>query len=130
MDWAQAMRYLGITILSITGVFALLIFSMRTRIKIAIEVTKEASRALYSMASLVLFPAIPFLAAMGYFAFWYAQCSASYIRSDATANEITASCTGWLWLCLSIPSPISKQQTPHRRSELGLTTQPLRPTMR
>ncbi len=69
----QAMYIAGYTVLGITVAFLLIVVSMRDRIRIAVEVVKEASRALSAMPALVLWPALPLVLTLGYCAFWSAS---------------------------------------------------------
>ena len=51
------MQYTAYALLGITAVLALIIIALRKRIAIAVQVVKEASRAMSAMRSIVLFPA-------------------------------------------------------------------------
>jgi hypothetical protein len=61
------MQYSAYALLALTALFALVIFALRQRIRIAIQVIKEASRALSAIRSLVFFPLLP-IACFGLFA--------------------------------------------------------------
>lgn len=67
---AKALKIAGGIVLGITALFFLVVFALRQRIRIAIEVVREASRAISDVKSIVFFPIIPFFVAIGYFAFW------------------------------------------------------------
>ena len=64
---ATAMRGVGIAVAVLTAVFLLVVLALRKRIYIAVEVVKEASRAVLDMWELVLFPLFPFVVGCGYF---------------------------------------------------------------
>ena len=55
----QLMRYTAYALLALTGVFALVVLALRRRITLAVQVVKEASRALSAMRSMLLFPLLP-----------------------------------------------------------------------
>lgn len=67
-----------------SALFLLIVISLRSRIQIAIEVVKEASRALTQMSSMLVFPIIPLALALGYFVFWI--IIALYLYSIATTS--------------------------------------------
>jgi len=83
-DRARAMRGLGITMVVITFIFLCIMLFLRDRIRIAVEVVKEASRAVMDMPSLIFFPIFPLLVAMGYFAFFIA--TVIYVASVWVTN--------------------------------------------
>ena len=66
-DRARAMRGVGIGIAVVTVLFLLIVLALRKRIYIAVEVMKEASRAVLDLSWLVLFPLFPFAVGCGYF---------------------------------------------------------------
>jgi choline transporter-like protein 2/4/5 len=49
-----------------TAIFLLVIIALRSRIKIAVEVVKEASRAINDVKSIVFFPILPIFLAIAY----------------------------------------------------------------
>jgi len=53
------LRYAGYGFLTLIGLFALICFALRTQIDIAIEVTREAAKALLDMPFMIIFPIIP-----------------------------------------------------------------------
>ena len=66
----QAMTAMGYVFAIATGLFFCAVLFMRDRIAIAIQVTKEASKALLDMPSLLLFPLLPLLWVICYFIWW------------------------------------------------------------
>jgi hypothetical protein len=64
------MRGVGWFVVVATAIFVIIVFALRKRIEIAIEVMKEASHALGDMPLLVFFPLVPFFIGLGYIAFW------------------------------------------------------------
>lgn len=62
--------YGAIFMWTVTGIFALVMLFLRTQVLIAIEVIKEASRALHDMKLLIFTPIIPLVCAIAYFALW------------------------------------------------------------
>lgn len=74
----------GIITAGSTALFLLVVCALWTRIKIAIEVAKEAGRAIDDMKCIVCFPIIPFFIGGGYVVFWIAL--AMYIFS--VSNKI------------------------------------------
>jgi len=69
-DRVSAIRAFGIIIVVFTTLFVLFLFCIRNRIKIAIAVVGEASRALTDLWTIVLFPVIPFVFAVAYMVFF------------------------------------------------------------
>lgn len=67
---SDAMYGTGITLAVLTLIFLLVLIAMRERIRIAIEVVKEASRCVHDIWSLIVFPIIPMVFGLGYFVFW------------------------------------------------------------
>lgn len=65
---------LGAVIAALTGIFLLICIAMRKRIMIAIEVVKESAHAVQDMKSIIFFPLVPALFAVGYFAFFVVVC--------------------------------------------------------
>lgn len=71
-DRSRAMRAIGIAVAVATAIFVLVIFFLRERIYIAIEVIKEASSAILDMPWMVFFPVWPLLVGLGYIVFFIA----------------------------------------------------------
>jgi hypothetical protein len=67
---SDAMYGTGITLAVLTLIFVLVIIAMRQRIRIAIEVVKEAARCVHDIWALIVFPVIPMILGLGYFVFW------------------------------------------------------------
>src|SRR5687768_3079628 len=61
------MTWTGIVILVATAIFLMILCFLRKQLQIALEIVKEASKAISDMKSLVVFPIFPALAALGYF---------------------------------------------------------------
>lgn len=66
----------------------LVIIFLRKRIKIAIALIKEASKAVGSMLTCLIFPVLPYFLMVAFFAFWVAV--ALYIASSGKATFIVA----------------------------------------
>ena len=64
------MRYTAYVILGLTAVFILVLLAIRKRIKIAIQVIKEASRALSAVRSMILLPLLPLVLFVGFAVGW------------------------------------------------------------
>eukprot|EP00479_Gromia_sphaerica_P010264 TRINITY_DN4663_c0_g1_i1.p1 TRINITY_DN4663_c0_g1~~TRINITY_DN4663_c0_g1_i1.p1 ORF type:complete len:234 (+),score=36.65 TRINITY_DN4663_c0_g1_i1:171-872(+) len=60
----------GSVSLFLTVLFTILICGLRSQIAIAIEVVKEASKAVLDMPTLLIFPFYPFVFVIGFFGFW------------------------------------------------------------
>lgn len=69
-DMAYYLEIGAYVIWGLMAIYLLVMFSLRTQIKIAVEVTKQAGAAVVDMPFLTLFPALPALIAIGYFFFW------------------------------------------------------------
>lgn len=67
---ASAMKGLGITCVVLTFLYFCIMVWMRNRINVAVEVTKEASKALQDMPAMLLFPIVPFFFCVAYFIWW------------------------------------------------------------
>lgn len=89
-DRAKVLKAFGAIAIVFTVLFSLVVFSLRKRIQIAVEVVKEASQALGDMKSMILFPLIPLVVALAYVAAWIVV--ALYIYSVAsTVTKTTPS---------------------------------------
>ena len=64
---SEAMRGIGIAIAVLTVLFLLIVIGLRKRIYVAVEVMKEASRAVLDLFWIIFFPLLPFLVGCGYF---------------------------------------------------------------
>eukprot|EP00457_Paulinella_chromatophora_P002520 gb/GEZN01002525.1/.p1 GENE.gb/GEZN01002525.1/~~gb/GEZN01002525.1/.p1 ORF type:complete len:681 (-),score=119.68 gb/GEZN01002525.1/:357-2399(-) len=64
----KVLTYSGYAAYVLVALFLLLVFFLRIQIKVAVELVKEASRAISDMKSVVLFPVFPFVFCVGYFA--------------------------------------------------------------
>jgi choline transporter-like protein 2/4/5 len=60
----------GITLGIVTAIFLCVIIALRERIRIAIEVVKEANRCVHDIWALIVFPLLPMLLGLGYIVFW------------------------------------------------------------
>jgi hypothetical protein len=67
---SNAQYGLGITLAVLTLIFVLVIIALRDRIRIAIEVVKEANRCVHDIWALIIFPLLPMLVGLGYIVFW------------------------------------------------------------
>jgi len=66
----KILNVLGHMAYAFTAIYFLIVVGLYFQIKIACEVIKEAARAIGDMKSLMFFPIIPLLLALGYCAFW------------------------------------------------------------
>jgi len=64
------MYYSGIIIAVIDGMFALAVCFMWHRIRLAIALAKETTRALHDVLTMFLYPIVPFIFFLLYFAYW------------------------------------------------------------
>jgi len=86
VDSETPMKAMAFTIWAGTFVFVCVIFFIRDRIEIAVELTKEGSRAIDDMSGLVIFPVFPFLLMLAYAVFWIAQALYMFSVSDFKDN--------------------------------------------
>jgi Plasma-membrane choline transporter len=93
-DRAKAMDYLGYAVGICTFLFVIIVICLRERINIAIEVVREAAKAIQDMRTLVLFPIGPFLVGLAYFVFFIATAlhifSVGEFKDVTTPTEITS----------------------------------------
>ena len=86
------MRYTAYVVLSLTAVFVLVLLAIRKRIRLAIQVIKEASRALSAVRSLVLLPLLPLVLFVGFAAGWAVMALYMYsvggYAEVATPNQV------------------------------------------
>ena len=68
----HVMRYFAYALFGVTALFALIIIALRKRIVLAVQVVKEASRAMSAMKAMLLFPLIPIAAFVMFAAGWLA----------------------------------------------------------
>jgi hypothetical protein len=73
-DQAYYMQVLGYVFMALTVVYLLIVFALRSRIQLALEVVKEATRALSAMPLLPFFPLVSMLISTLYLAFWMVVC--------------------------------------------------------
>jgi len=66
----KVLNYSGHIIYALTAIYLLTVVALYFQIRIAVEVIKEAARAINDMKSLILFPILPLLMALGYCGFW------------------------------------------------------------
>lgn len=67
---SKAMYGIGYSIAIVTLIFVLVVIAMRKRIRIAIEVIKEANRCVHDIWALIVYPLIPMFCGVGYIVFW------------------------------------------------------------
>jgi hypothetical protein len=82
-DRAHNLEYMAYVAIATGALFLLVMIVLRKRINVAVEVVKEASRALSDMRSMVFFPVFPFVFAVLFFLFWI--YGAMYIFSVTVA---------------------------------------------
>jgi len=88
-------QILGWLVVGCTFIVTLLVFYLRNRIKLALEVTGTAAMALTQMKTLILFPVIPFLCIVAYAVYWvitalYLFSVKTYETKPMSANYIAA----------------------------------------
>ena len=81
------MRYTAYIIFGLTALFILILLAIRKRIRIAIQVIKEASRALSAVRSLILLPLLPLALFVAFAAGWAVM--ALYMYSVGTYADVT-----------------------------------------
>lgn len=64
------LRNFGYAFMVLIGLFALIVFALRIQIDIAIEVTREAAKALLDMPFMIVFPVVPALILGAYVVAW------------------------------------------------------------
>lgn len=69
-DRALAAQITGWIVVGLTIIFILVVFFLRKRIALALEVTGAAASAINQMKSMVLFPIIPFFMVVAYMVYW------------------------------------------------------------
>lgn len=84
---AYAMSFILIVAMVI---FICIIIFLRNRIRIAVQVVKEASAAISDIKSLVVFPTLPLVIGIGYFAFWIWGALLIFSVQVETTVEIAA----------------------------------------
>jgi len=89
-DQAQAAKIIAYIIFVLTIIFALIILFLRKRIAIAVEVVKEASRAISDLKSAILFPIFPLILGLAYFVFWTWGCLTIFSVRTSTKVEIAS----------------------------------------
>jgi len=67
---AAFLEYGSYTVWTLTGIFLLVMFALRTQIRIGIEVVKEAARALMDIKLIIFLPVVPLVVMMAYSAVW------------------------------------------------------------
>ncbi|CEO98960.1 Choline transporter-like protein [Plasmodiophora brassicae] len=67
---AQVLQYISYAVFAVTLLYLIVIIALRKRIKIAVEVVKEASKAVGDMPMMISVPFTPFVFSLGYIAFW------------------------------------------------------------
>eukprot|EP00128_Syssomonas_multiformis_P015006 Colp12_sorted_trinity150504_noHs@3227 len=86
LDTANYQEATVLAIAIILAVFTLIVFlivvAMRKRISIAIQVVKEAGKAIQAIMTLLVFPIFPFIFIVGLFAYWVAV--AVYLATAST----------------------------------------------
>lgn len=90
----QTAAYVGGGVLiAVTVIFLLIVLALFSRIRIAIEVVKEAARCILDMPLLVFFPLVPMIQFSLYVAFWIAGAvwlySVSVLSEKATPSSVT-----------------------------------------
>lgn len=83
----QTWLFLGIISAVVLGICILLLLFVARRLCVAIELIKEASRAVGSMMFTFIWPFVPFLLQLGVFFFWLA--SAIYLASMGTPQAFS-----------------------------------------
>lgn len=86
----QTIEYLeiaGYIVMGLAALFTVVLFFFRNQIDIAVEVTREAAKALLDMKAIILFPLMPCLVALAYFFFFVYV--GTHIYSVAELTEVT-----------------------------------------
>lgn len=97
-DEALAAEVMGYIVFTATCLFILVLFFLRKRILIAVNIVEEASIAVNDMKMILLFPIVPFLIFCGYGAFWLAGAlwiwSVSNLVEQPTPTAVTYNLLG------------------------------------
>lgn len=72
------------------------IIALRKRIKIAVEVVKEASKAVGDMPMMISVPFTPFVFSLGYIAFWIYGALMIFSVVTVTPVEYALGEPGWI----------------------------------
>lgn len=64
------LRYLAYAVIICTSIFSLVILCLRTQIRLAVSVVKEAAKVMNYVPSLIVFPIVPIILTTGYIAVW------------------------------------------------------------
>jgi hypothetical protein len=90
---AQALKYSAYAAFAVAIIFLLVVFFLRITIQTAVELVKEASRAIGDMKTVIFFPVVPFLGVVAYFAVWTVAglhiFSVSELETVPTPAEVT-----------------------------------------
>jgi len=68
----KACKYVGIICATVTGLFLVVVFFLRTQIRIAVAVVKESAKVLGDVPTLLFWPLVPLVMGILYCAFWLA----------------------------------------------------------
>lgn len=114
IEQAQGAQYTAYVIWAIVGIIALILFFLRKRIQIAVEVVKESADAIADMKFIVFFPFVPLILCVGYLVLWVfmALSVASVTTKSGTPGSLPdgllESASGYNLLsytgCSSLPS--------------------------
>jgi hypothetical protein len=69
-EYADVMEYSGYVVMGFSVLFALIVCCLRNKIKLAIEIVKEAGEALVDMPALIFFPLVPVFLGAAYMVYW------------------------------------------------------------
>jgi solute carrier family 44 (choline transporter-like protein), member 2/4/5 len=92
-DRIKAIKISAYISIGFSVTLAVVVFTLRNRIRVAVEVIKEASRAISKMTSLVLFPIIPFVLTIAYIFFWGVVALYLYSVADKTTKSTPSTVT-------------------------------------
>lgn len=88
----QACLYAAYVVWAIFGIIFLILFFLRNRIKIAVEVIKESADAVGDMKFLVFFPILPLIAVVAYLVLWvYMALTVASVRTLSTTAGVLPS---------------------------------------
>ncbi|EFA82487.1 solute carrier family 44 protein member 2 [Heterostelium album PN500] len=83
-DNVLALKVIFIILCVITGILALIILAMFSRIRLAIGIIKESSKAIGTMPSIFFFPVFIFVALCAFLAYWAVYCCVCYLGTAGT----------------------------------------------
>lgn len=102
---AKYARITGYVFIGLAALFLVMVFALRKRIRIAIEVIKEASRAVVDMPCVMCVPLMPTVLVVGYFALWLYIAITIFSVGDLSREPVPDTITGDGGLVVGLINP-------------------------